>query len=180
MYLQLGGSMEQIKRKQITDEEIVCQFMNTDTGEIEYNLREGDSLRVYTKEQKDYMANHKVIKKNNSFIKVYKDTIVILARKDLTKSDYKLILIALAYLDKTSGVLIEDGVNIRFLELSEMSHNTFNESVNRLIKLNIMARTKSGRNSVYIMNPFIFQNGKYINATLYRIFKKSTWNTQND
>ena len=171
--------MEHIKRKQITGEEIVC----TDTGEIEYSLREGDSLRVYTKEQKDYMANRKVIKKNNSFVKVYKDTIGILAREDLTKSDYKLILIALAYLDKTSGVLIEDGVNIskaRFLELSDISHNTFNESVNRLIKLNIMARTKSGRNSVYIMNPFIFQNGTYINATLYRIFKKSKWNTQND
>ena len=116
-------------------------------------------------------------------VKVYKDTIGILAREDLTKSDYKLILIALAYLDKTSGVLIEDGVNIskaRFLELADMSHNTFNESVNRLIKLNIMARTKSGRNSVFIMNPFIFQNGTYINATLYRIFKKSKWNTQND
>ena len=40
--------------------------------------------------------------------------------------------------------------------------------------------TKSGRNSVFIMNPFIFQNGTYINATLYRIFKKSKWNTQND
>lgn len=175
--------MEQVKRKQITDEEIVCQFMNTDTGEIEYSLREGDSLRVHTKEQKDYMANRKVIKKNNMFVKVYKDTIGILAREDLTKSDYKLILIALAYLDKTSGVLIEDGVNIskaRFLELAYMSHNTFNESVNRLIKLNIMARTKSGRNSVFIMNPFIFQNGTYIDATLYRIFKKSKWNTQND
>ena len=175
--------MEQVKRKQITDEEIVCQFMNTDTGKIEYSLREGDSLRVYTKEQKEYIANRKVIKKNNTFVKVYKDTIGILAREDLTKSDYKLILIALAYLDKTSGVLIEDGVNIskaRFLELADMSHNTFNESVNRLIKLNIMARTKSGRNSVFIMNPFIFQNGTYINATLYRIFKKSKWNTQND
>ena len=175
--------MERVKRKQITDEDIVCQFMNTDTGEIEYSLREGDSIRVYTKEQKDYVANRKVIKKNNSFVKVYKDTIGILDREDLTKSDYKLILLALAYLDKTSGVLIEDGVNIskaRFLELSDMSHNTFNESVNRLIKLNIMARTKSGRNSVYIMNPFIFQNGTYINATLYRIFKKSKWNTQND
>ena len=58
--------MEQIKRKQIIDEEIVWQFMNTDTGEIEYSLREGDSLRVYTKEQKDYMANRKVIKKKNT------------------------------------------------------------------------------------------------------------------
>jgi hypothetical protein len=183
MCLQLGGSMEQIKRKQITDEEIVCQFMNTDTGEIEYSLREGDSLRVYTKEQKDYTANHKRIKEKGLFVKLHKDVMVLLAREDLSKSEYKIIFIALAYLDKTSGVLIEDGVNIskaRFLELTELSHNTFSESVNKLIKLNIMARTKSGRNSIYLMNPFIFQNGTYINATLYRIFKKSKWNTQND
>lgn len=175
--------MEQIKRKQITDEEIVCQFMNTDTGEIEYSLREGDSLRVYTKEQKEYMTNRKYIKEKGLFIKLHKDVMVLLAREDLSKSEYKIIFIALAYLDKTSGVLIEDGVNIskaRFLELTELSHNTFNESVNRLIKLKIMARAKSGRNSIYLMNPFIFQNGKYINATLYRIFKKSKWNTQND
>ena len=82
--------MEHIKRKQITYEEIVCQFMNTDTDEIEYSLREGDLLRVYTKGQKDYMANRKVIKKQNSFVEVYKDSIGILARGDLTKSDYKL------------------------------------------------------------------------------------------
>ena len=157
--------------------------MNTDTGEIEYSLREGDSLRVYTKEQKDYVANRKYIKEKGLFVKLHKDVMVLLAREDLSKSEYKIIFIALAYLDKTSGVLIEDGVNIskaRFLELTELSHNTFNESVNRLIKLNIMARTKSGRNSIYLMNPFIFQNGTYINATLYRIFKKSKWNTQND
>lgn len=175
--------MEQVKRKQITNEEIVCQFMNTDTGEIEYSLREGDSLRFYTKEQKEYMANRKYIKEKGLFVKLHKDVMVLLAREDLSKSEYKIIFIALAYLDKTSGVLIEDGVNIskaRFLELTELSHNTFNESVNRLIKLNIMARTKSGRNSIYLMNPFIFQNGTYINATLYRIFKKSKWNTQND
>lgn len=39
MYYIVEAVMEQIKRKQITDEEIVRQFMNTDTGEIEYSLR---------------------------------------------------------------------------------------------------------------------------------------------
>ncbi|MBE6156939.1 MAG: hypothetical protein E7161_04285 [Firmicutes bacterium] len=71
-------------------------------------------------------------------------------------------LTALAYLDKTSGILTEDGVNIgkqRFMELVDISHNTFSEGVNHLIELNIMARTKSGKNSVYLMNPFIFMNG---------------------
>ena len=44
----------------------------------------------------------------------------------------------------------------RFMELVDISHNTFTEGVNHLIELNIMARTKSGKNSVYLMNPFIF------------------------
>ena len=175
--------MEQLKRKEFKADEVVCNYMNTETGEIEYTLREGDSIRVDTREQKEYRANHKVIKKNNTFVKVYKDTIITLAKEDLTKSEFKIILVALAYLDKTSGILTEDGVNIgkqRFMELVDISHNTFTEGINHLIELDIMARTKSGKNSVYLMNPFIFLNGNYINATLYRIFKKSKWNTQND
>jgi len=178
-----GGNMEQVKRKEIKEEEIVCGFINTETGEIDYTLRVGDSLRLDTREQKEYRANHKVIKKNNAFVKVFKDTIGLLAKEDLTKSEFKIILTALEYLDKTSGILTEDGVNIgkqRFIELVGISHNTFTEGVNHLIELNIIARTKSGKNSVYLMNPFIFMNGTYINATLYRIFRKSKWNTQND
>lgn len=61
---------------------------------------------------------------------------------------------------KTSGILTEDGVNIgkqRFMELVDISHNTFSEGINHLIELNIMARTKSGKNSVYLMNPFLYE-----------------------
>ncbi|MDY5852876.1 MAG: hypothetical protein SPK28_01430 [Bacilli bacterium] len=177
------ATIEQIKRKEFKESEVVCSYIDTDTGEVEYTLREGDSIRVDTREQKEYRANHKYIKKNNSFVKVYKDTIGILAKEDLTKSEFKIILTALAYLDKTSGILTLDGVNIgkqKFMELVDISHNTFTEGINHLIELNILARTKSDKNSVYLMNPFIFMNGTYTNATLYRIFKKSKWNTQND
>ena len=89
--------MEQVKRKEIKEEEIVCGFINTETGEIDYTLRVGDSLRLDTREQKEYRANHKVIKKSNSFVKVFKDTIGLLAKEDLTKSEFKIILTALEY-----------------------------------------------------------------------------------
>jgi hypothetical protein len=151
--------MEQLKRKELKEKEVVCRYIDTETGEIKYTLREGDSIRVDTREQKEYRDNHRYIKENNSFVKVYKDTIGILAKEELTKSEFKIILTALAYLDKTSGILTEDGVNIgkqRFMDLVDISHNTFSEGVK---ELNIMARTKSGKNSVYLMNPFIFMNG---------------------
>ncbi|MGN1000946.1 MAG: hypothetical protein ACI4OG_03315 [Bacilli bacterium] len=175
--------MEQLKRKELKEEEIVCSYIDTETGEVKYTLREGDSIRVITREQKEYLDNHRYIKKNNSFVKIYKDTIGILAKEELTKSEFKIILTALAYLDKTSGILTEVWCEYRKAKIygtSDISHNTFSEGVNHLIELNIIARTKSGKNSVYLMNPFIFMNGTYINATLYRIFKKSKWNTQND
>ncbi len=38
--------MEQLKRKEIKQDELVCSFMNTETGKIDYSLREKDSIRV--------------------------------------------------------------------------------------------------------------------------------------
>ena len=114
--------MEQLKRKEIRNDEIVCNYINTETGEV-VSFREGDSWNIDTREQKEYRANHKYIKQSNSFVKVYKDTIGMLAKEDLTKSEYKIILVALAYLDKTSGILTENGVNIgkqRLIELVEI------------------------------------------------------------
>ena len=57
--------MEQLKRKELKEEEVVCSYIDTETGEVKYTLREGDSIRVDTREQKEYRANHKYIKKNN-------------------------------------------------------------------------------------------------------------------
>lgn len=53
--------MEQIKRKELKEEDVVCSYMNTETGVIEFSLREGDSHKIDTREQKEYRANHRVI-----------------------------------------------------------------------------------------------------------------------
>lgn len=170
--------------KKITkNNDYVCHLYNDLTGEIAYSLREGDSVKLYTREQKEYKANHIKIKEKSSFVKVYKDTIMLLINENLSKSEYEIIFIAMTYLDTTSGILTENGVNInkiRFMELTNLSHNTFTNSINHLIDLQIMARTKIGRTNVYLLNPFIFLNGVYINATLYGIFKKSKWNLNNE
>ena len=82
--------MEQLKRKEIKEEEIVCSYIDTETGEVKYTLREGDSMRVVTREQKEYLDNHRYIKKNNSFVKVYKDPLVYLLKKNLLKVSLRL------------------------------------------------------------------------------------------
>lgn len=73
--------MEQLKRKVIKQDELVSTFMNTETGEIEYSLREGDSIRVDTREQKEYRANHKTIKKIIFLLKYIKILLAYLLMK---------------------------------------------------------------------------------------------------
>ena len=50
--------MEQLKRKELKEEKVVCRYIDTETGEVKYTLREGYSIRVDTSEQKEYRDNH--------------------------------------------------------------------------------------------------------------------------
>lgn len=172
-----------MKRKLVKDEDIVRRYVDVDTGEITHELREGDTIRVDTKERKDYRLNHRIIKEREGFIKLFLDSLNILSKEDFTSSETKIIFTALQYIDYNSGILIEDKINIskgRFIELVGVSENTFDKSMKRLIDSEILAKTISGRNNVYLVNPFIFMRGKDINNTLYKIFKNSKWNTYGD
>ena len=163
--------------------EVVYSLVYSDTGEVAYELHEGDSIKIDRKEQKEYRANHRKIKQKDKFVKVWCDTISLLAQENFTASQYKIIFVALSYVEQTSGVLVEDGVNIskgRFMELTGLTENTFDTAINRFIKSKIMARTKVGRSNVYLLNPYIFMNGQYINDTLFRIFHTSKWNTNKE
>ena len=54
MYFYKEAPMEQLKRKELKEEEVVCGYIDTETGEVKYTLRERDSIRVDTREQKEY------------------------------------------------------------------------------------------------------------------------------
>ncbi len=165
-------------------DEIVYQLADVETGEVNYELREGDSIRVDRREQKEYRANHRNIKDKVGFVKVFLDSLGILLQEDnFTSAEYKIILTAMYFIDYTSGILVEDKCIItkkRFVELIGVSENTFDKGINKLIDKKIIGRAKVGRCNCYLVNPFIFMRGKIINNTLYKLFKSSKWNTQRD
>lgn len=165
-------------------DEVVYQLMDIATGSIDYELRSGDSLKLETREQKEYKLNHRFIKDRVGFIKVFLDSLEILSKEEFTTSETKIIFTALRYIDYNSGILIdEDKVNItksRFIQLVGVSENTFDKAISKLIEREILGKTKIGRQNVYLVNPFIFMRGKFINNTLYKLFRKSKWNTQRD
>jgi hypothetical protein len=54
-----------------------------------------------------------------------------------------------------------------------------------LIKKKIIGKTTIGKESNYVVNPFIFYRGNckgggYIPTTTYELFKNSKWNTNNE
>ena len=53
MYFYKEAPMEQLKRKEIKEEEVVCSFMDTETGEVKYTFREGDSIHVLLENKKN-------------------------------------------------------------------------------------------------------------------------------
>lgn len=165
-------------------EDIVYRLADVETGEITHELREGDSIRVDTREQKEYRANHRNIKDKVGFVKVFLDSLGILLKEDdFTSAEYKILLTAMYYIDYTSGILVEDKYMItkkRFVEIVGISENTFDKGISKLIDKKIMGRAKVGRCNCYLVNPFIFMRGKIINNTLYKLFKSSKWNTQGD
>lgn len=172
-----------MRRKEVKDEEVVRRLIDIDTGELAYELRGGDQLKLTTKEQLEYKKNHKTIKKSGEWGKYFVDSMEILSHIDFTSSESRIIFTALRFVDYNSGILIEDKVSIskgRFIELVDISENTFDRSMRNLIYNQVIARTKIGRTNVYLLNPFIFMKGAYINATLYKLFKDSQWNTLGD
>lgn len=167
-----------------SNDEPVVYYADVETGEVVYQLREGDSLQVDTREQKEYRRNNRVIKYREQFIKLFMDSLDILRKEtDLTASEYKIILNAIYYIDYKSGILIEDSIMItkgRFMEIVGVSPNTFDSGIKRLMEKKIIGRAKVGRCNCYLVNPFIFMKGRVINDTLYKLFRDSKWNTKRD
>lgn len=166
-----------------SSEEVVEHLYSIETGEVLYELREGDSIKVDTKEQKEYRANHRKIKDKVGFVKLFLDSLDILLKEDFTSAEWKILLTAVYFIDYESGILIEDRTKLtksRFRELVGVSENTFDKGMTKLIEKKIIGKAKVGRTNSYLVNPFIFMRGKVINNTLYQLFSKSKWNTNRD
>lgn len=53
MYFYKEAPMKQLKRKELKEEEVVCSYIDTETREVKYTLRERDSIRVILENKKN-------------------------------------------------------------------------------------------------------------------------------
>jgi len=154
-------------------------IVDTDTGKILYQLQKGDRLYIKRFEKEQQTPNNRVLLTNGTWGKMYAEALDKLARLDLTASDYKAIMLLLPLVRPNSGLIAYGNykpVNIAYVEKQlAISHKTAMRTIQKLMDLRIIAKNISGSDTQYFFNPYIYHKGRYINKTLYEMFKKSEW-----
>ena len=56
-----------------------------------------------------------------------------------------------------------------------ISPKTATRALKHLADLRVISQDYSGGETIYFFNPFIYHKGRYINKTLYEMFRKSQW-----
>lgn len=156
--------------------DVVALVVNPDTGEVNNEIRQGD--RIIRKKSTEYVQDTIELLPDEPYVKTYTRPMFELS-KSLTGTEMQLVHFLLQYLSFESGVLKHP--NGRFLARSYiametgLSERTVDRLLHGLKDKRVLARTTSGREVQYFMNPYLFMRGKRINKTLHEMFKNSRW-----
>ena len=158
--------------------------IDTETGEYLTALLPGDRIlrseiigRLQTENQ------NKMAFAPDNWGKAYNDAFGKLARLKLTAADYRVILLMLRNVRACSGLVAYDNYKPiqpnYIVEQLQISKRTVSTSIQTLIDLRVIARAESGHDFVIFFNPYIYNRGRFINKTLYEMFRKSSWAKNN-
>lgn len=163
-------------------------IVNTETGEIVDEVYEGDRLKIVRKGQTEYYKkNAKEIEKD----KVYnfgqdKNFSILseysarqLADEKLTSAEYRVLLLMISNTNYKSG-LIAFGNNLpmtneHITKRLNINNKTTESCLKTLVDKGIINKSTTNHVTKYFFNPFIQYKGRWINKTLYEMFKNTKW-----
>jgi len=153
--------------------------VDSDTGDVVWSLQEGDkiipkrSLPMYSDDSERMGFT------NGAFGKAYAPALEKLSKLNLTAAEYKTILRLMTMVRFGSGLIAYGNyrpISLEWIEKElDFTHRTCTNTMQRLIALRIISKSTSGIDTIYFFNPYIYQRGRYINKTLFEMFKKSEW-----
>jgi DNA-binding transcriptional ArsR family regulator len=121
---------------------------------------------------------------NGQFGKAYNEAITKLAKLNLFQSEYRIVFLLLSLVRPSSGLIAYGNykpVNFEWVAKElELSYKTVSRAITRLTDFGIICKACSSGITMYFFNPYIYQKGRYINKTLFEMFKKSEWAKQED
>ena len=167
-------------------EKPVGHVVDFETGEIKDELFPGD--RIVRKKQREYIKkNVEEIEEDrfynfgqdNKFSMLSEYAAKQLADENLTASEYRIMLVMISNTNYKSG-LITFGNNRPLTKewLSkelEISQKTTTNAIKTLIDRGIIAQNITNRKTKYFFNPYIQYRGRWINKTLYEMFRNTRW-----
>jgi len=170
------------------DKIAVSYLVDCSSGQILNEIYRGDSFYVRRQKQKDYSAKNKNdIEKDKvydfgqdaKFSMLSSFSAKQLADEKLTASQYRVMLIMISNTNYKSG-LIAFGNN-RPITAEWISNElkidkkTTESSIKVLVDKGIIYQGMTNHKTQYFFNPYIQYRGKWINKTLYEMFKNTKW-----
>ena len=164
--------------------------VNAQTGEIEKELFPGD--RIVSKKQNEYSLKSKEesIKdkiynfgQDRRFSMLSSYSAKQLASEKLTAAEYRVLLLMISNTNYKSGLItIGNNHNITsdwITKILDISKKTTASCIKTLVDKGIIATTTTNYKTKYFFNPYIQYKGRWINKTLYEMFKNTKWSKQN-
>jgi hypothetical protein len=154
-------------------------IIDTDTGDAIGTLFEGD--RIIRKKIIEILPveDNRMAFNNGEWGKTYDLSFKKLSRLKLDVIEYRMTLLFMSLVSYGSGLIIHGNSKLITTEWFEneldISHKVFEKSLIKLLDYRIISQSYSGKEKIYFFNPYIYQKGKYINKTLFEMFKKSEW-----
>lgn len=166
----------------------ISLIIHAETGEIEKEIYEGDKVRILRKKQVEYTkANSEEINEeriynfgqDKKFSMISEYASKQLADEKLTATEYRIVLIMIANTHYKSGLIAFKNNQPLTLEWIakelNISTKTAEKSINTLIDRGIIAQNTTHFKIKYFFNPFIQYRGRWINKTLFEMFRNTKW-----
>ncbi len=167
---------------------IFKHIVDTKTGEVIDELYEGDKYRIMRRQQIEFYNEHgEKIRSNTmnyfgqdeNFSMLSEFSAKQLADEKLTSTEYRILLIMISNTHYKSGLVafknnrpITEEWLVNYLKLTD---KTVKNSIKTLVDRGIINKSTTNYKTKYFFNPFIQYRGRWINRTLYELFKNTKW-----
>lgn len=151
--------------------------VDINSGEAIDEIHEGD--RIVRKKSSEFLSDSVAVNNGAYFAKIYTHVLPYVI-EGLSGSECKLLLWLLPYLSHDSNILkCKNGVPVtrEFIvtNVSGYSRSAAEKALSGLCKQDLLQSIKRPQGKIYIVNPWVFMNGKRVDKTCYDIFYKSKW-----
>lgn len=125
------------------------------------------------------LRDERIIPLNNGkpYMKLYRQTFELLAHEKLSSVDWNIVCLLVAKTHRKSGLIAHRNnrpITTESLAIKLGIHpKTVEASLRRLCDSGIIARSKTAGQFRFFCNPYIFMDGRYINRTLYQMFRRT-------